>query len=69
MQRGNAVVDVVAGLKSPYSPDAVEHDSLFNCFSVTKGVAAAAVHLLADRGHIELSAPVSRSPTTPVFAG
>ena len=36
-----------------------ESDTLFNVFSVTKAVAATAVHLLAQRGHIDLHAPVS----------
>lgn len=44
-----AVVDISAGRQSPYDGKPVDQDTIFNCFSVTKGVAAGAVHMLAER--------------------
>jgi CubicO group peptidase (beta-lactamase class C family) len=38
----------------------VQADTLFNCFSTTKGVAATALHILADRGQIDYEAPVAK---------
>ena len=38
----------------------VSHDTLFSCYSTTKGVAAAALHLLVDRGQIDYEAPVAK---------
>ncbi|MDR0591971.1 MAG: beta-lactamase family protein [Bifidobacteriaceae bacterium] len=35
-------------------------DSLFYCFSVTKPVTAMAVHLLAERGRLDLDRPIAR---------
>jgi CubicO group peptidase (beta-lactamase class C family) len=43
------VVDLSAGRQSPYDGKPVDRDTIFNCFSVTKGVAAGAVHMLAER--------------------
>ena len=58
-RNGKRVVDLWAGCQSPYDLRPVGPDSLFPCFSVTKGVAATAVHLLVERGLVELSAPVA----------
>ena len=44
------VVDLCCGLRDPYECTRVVADTLFNCFSVTKGVSAACIHLLADQG-------------------
>jgi CubicO group peptidase (beta-lactamase class C family) len=52
------VVDIAAGVMGPGDPRPVEPDSLFCAFSVTKGVAALAVHILAERGQIDYDAPV-----------
>jgi CubicO group peptidase (beta-lactamase class C family) len=38
----------------------VQPDTLFNCWSTTKGVAAAMVHLLVDRGLVDFDAPVAK---------
>jgi aarF domain-containing kinase len=54
------LVDISAGQQSPYDVLPVTSDTVFNCFSVTKGVAAGAVHLLAERGLIDLHAPVCK---------
>ena len=57
---GEPIVDVVAGQMGPDDPRPVQADTLFNSFSTTKGVAALALHILADRGQIAYDAPVGR---------
>ena len=65
-RHGEELIDLAGGLLSPYSRARVENDSLFNCFSVTKGLAAAAVWSLVSRGKIDVHAPVSdRTPNMP----
>ena len=49
LENGLPLLDLSAGLQSPYNGRPVGPDTLFNCFSVTKGVAAGAVHNLAER--------------------
>jgi CubicO group peptidase (beta-lactamase class C family) len=59
--RGNElVVDTWGGLADETTARAVDGDTLFNVYSVTKAVAATALHIQAERGHIEYEAPVSR---------
>jgi CubicO group peptidase (beta-lactamase class C family) len=58
--RGELVIDAWGGLADETSGRAVDGDTLFNVFSVTKAVAATAIHMLAERGHIEYDAPVAR---------
>ena len=55
---GVVVVDAVAGQMGPDDTRPVQPDSLFCSFSTTKGVAATALHILADRGVIDYDAPV-----------
>jgi CubicO group peptidase (beta-lactamase class C family) len=57
---GRPIVEVVAGRIGPADPRPVLPDTLFSSFSTTKGVAATALHILADRGLIEYDAPVAR---------
>lgn len=57
---GVRVVDVSAGRMGPADPRPVRPDTLFSSFSTTKGVAATALHILADRGLIDYDAPVAR---------
>jgi CubicO group peptidase (beta-lactamase class C family) len=57
---GKVVVDTVAGQMGPDDARPVQADTLFCCFSVTKGLAALAVHILADRGLIEYDVPVAK---------
>jgi CubicO group peptidase (beta-lactamase class C family) len=57
---GELVVDAWAGTMGPGDDRPLRRDSLFSSYSTTKGVAAAALHLLADRGQIEYAAPVAR---------
>jgi CubicO group peptidase (beta-lactamase class C family) len=56
---GAPIVDAWAGTMGPGDPRPVGPDTLFNSFSTTKGVAATAVHILADRGLIDYDAPVA----------
>jgi CubicO group peptidase (beta-lactamase class C family) len=58
--RGQLVIDTWGGLADPASGRAVDGDTLFNVYSVTKAVAATAVHMLVDRGLLGYDDPVSR---------
>ena len=49
---GEPIVDVWAGTMGPNDDRPVQPDSLFLSFSTTKGVAALALHMLADRGQL-----------------
>ena len=57
---GEKFVDVWAGQMGQNDPRAVQVDSLFFSWSTTKGVAATALHILADKGLIKYGAPVVR---------
>ena len=59
-QAGEPIVDTWAGAMGPEDPRPVQADTLFNCFSTTKGVAATALHILADRGQIEYEQSVAK---------
>ena len=58
--RGKLVVDAWGGIADPGSGRAVDGDTLFNVYSVTKAVAATALHMLVDRGLLDYDAPVAR---------
>lgn len=58
--RGRLVVDAWGGVADPATGRLVDGDTLFNVYSVTKAVAATALHLQAERGLIEYDAPVAR---------
>lgn len=58
--RGEEVVNQNIGLADPATGRPVEPDTLFNAFSVAKGIAVTALHLQAERGLIEYDAPVAR---------
>jgi CubicO group peptidase (beta-lactamase class C family) len=45
---------------NPATGRLVDGETLFNVYSVTKAVAATALHILADRSHIDYDAPVTR---------
>lgn len=49
---GNAIVDTAAGVLGKFDPRPVQPDSLFSCFSVTKGITAGLLHWLADQGYV-----------------
>ncbi|WP_223446260.1 serine hydrolase domain-containing protein [Pseudomonas sp. BF-R-19] len=57
---GQLVIDAWGGLADETTGRMVDGDTLFNVYSVTKAVAATALHILADRGFIDYNAPVSR---------
>ncbi|MEZ4493518.1 MAG: serine hydrolase domain-containing protein [Dehalococcoidia bacterium] len=57
---GEKIVETVAGQMGPEDPRPMQPDTLINAFSVTKGVASTAMHILVDRGQIDLDAPVAR---------
>nr|ALW83626.1 esterase [uncultured organism] len=59
-QNGEKIVDIVAGVMGPDDPRPVQPDTLFNSFSTTKGVAATALHILAEQGKLEYEQPVAR---------
>ncbi|MHC8320414.1 serine hydrolase domain-containing protein [Pseudomonas sp. GB2N2] len=56
---GKLVIDAWSGFTDETRTQAVDGDTLFNVYSVTKAVAATALHILADRGQIDYDAPVS----------
>ncbi|MBX7192354.1 MAG: beta-lactamase family protein [Sandaracinaceae bacterium] len=58
-RRGELVVDLWGGLADAESARPWEARTRVCVFSVTKGLAAMALHLLADRGRLEWDAPVA----------
>ena len=57
--RGKLVVDAWGGTADPATGRPVTADTLFNVYSVTKAVAATALHMLVDRGLLDYDAPVA----------
>jgi CubicO group peptidase (beta-lactamase class C family) len=57
---GKIVADACAGQMGPEDTRPVKPDTLFLSFSTTKGIAALAVHQLADRGLLDYDAPVAK---------
>lgn len=57
---GELVIDAWAGIADPVSGRKVDGDTLFNVFSVSKAVAATAVHVQAERELIDYDRPVAR---------
>lgn len=57
---GKLVIDAWSGYADQESGRKVDGGTLFNVYSVTKAVAATALHILADRGLIDYDAPVVR---------
>ena len=58
--RGELIIDAVAGLADTATARSADDRTLFPVFSVTKGVTALALHLQAERGLVDLTAPVAR---------
>ncbi len=52
-------VDVAAGHADPARSRAVDHDTLFNIWSVSKAITATLLHLQAERGLIDYDAPIA----------
>lgn len=59
-RRGELVVDLWGGLADTKTGRPWERDTRIVLFSVTKGFAAMAFHLLADRGQLAFDAPVAQ---------
>ncbi|MEV0593184.1 serine hydrolase domain-containing protein [Nonomuraea cavernae] len=56
---GRKVVDLWGGIADPQTGRRWERDTLQVVYSTTKGVVAACAHLLAQRGELDLDAPVA----------
>ena len=56
---GELVIDAWGGVADPQSGRPVDGDTLFNVFSVTKGVVATALHIQAERGLVDYDRPVA----------
>jgi CubicO group peptidase (beta-lactamase class C family) len=56
---GELVVDAVAGVADPATGRPVTSDTPFFSFSIGKGVAATAVHVLAEHGVIDYDTPIA----------
>jgi CubicO group peptidase (beta-lactamase class C family) len=56
---GRKVVDLWGGIADPETGRSWERDTLQVVYSTTKGVTAACAHLLAQRGDLDLDAPVA----------
>src|SRR5690606_28353889 len=57
--QGKLVIDAWGGIADPVSGRPVDGDTLFNVFSVTKAVAATAVHVQAEKGLLDYDAPIA----------
>jgi CubicO group peptidase (beta-lactamase class C family) len=57
--RGQKVIDIAAGIADPATGRPVTPETLFNVYSVTKAVAATALHIQAERGHVDYDAPIA----------
>jgi CubicO group peptidase (beta-lactamase class C family) len=56
---GELVIDCWAGIADQATGRRVDADTLFNVFSVTKAVASTAIHVQAERGHVDYDAPIA----------
>lgn len=57
--RGRKVIDICAGLADPATGRPVRPDTLFNVYSVTKAIAATALHIQAERGRVAYEARIA----------
>jgi CubicO group peptidase (beta-lactamase class C family) len=57
--KGELVIDVWAGVADTVTGRLVDGDTLFNVFSVTKGIVATALHVQAERGLVAYDRPVA----------
>jgi CubicO group peptidase (beta-lactamase class C family) len=58
-QDGELIIDQWIGVADDTTGRLVDDRTLFPVFSVTKAVVATAVHLEAERGHLDINAPVA----------
>jgi CubicO group peptidase (beta-lactamase class C family) len=56
---GELVIDTWGGIADTGTGRLVDGDTLFNVFSVTKGITATALHIQAERGFVEYDRPVA----------
>ena len=56
---GELAIDAWAGLASEVARRPVDGDTLFTAFSISKGITATCVHILADHGLIDYDAPIA----------
>lgn len=56
---GEVVMDVWAGLADESTHQQVNGETLFNSFSISKGIVSTCIHILADRGLLDYDAPIS----------
>ena len=56
--KGEQVIDAWGGVADPATGRKVDGDTLFNVYSVTKAVAATAIHMLVDRGLLDEDTPI-----------
>src|SRR5262249_44855382 len=59
-KEGRLVVDVLGGVADKTTGRKVDKNTLFNVFSVTKGVTATALHIQAERGLVAYDAPIAK---------
>ncbi|MGD9895126.1 MAG: serine hydrolase domain-containing protein, partial [Dehalococcoidia bacterium] len=59
-RNGEVVIDAAAGIADRESGRPVDGDTLFTVFSVSKGVTATCIHLLAERGRLSYDDPIAR---------
>lgn len=57
--QGRQVLNVWDGLADPAAGKAASEDTLYNVYSVTKAVAATALHIQAEKGRIDYDAPIA----------
>ena len=58
---GKMVLNVWDGLADPANGTPAAADTLYNVYSVTKAVAATALHIQAEKGHVDYDAPIADS--------
>ena len=59
-RKGQLVYAKAFGLRDPAKPDAMEADSIFRIYSMTKPMASVAAMILVEEGRLQLSDPVSK---------
>lgn len=57
--QGKMVLNVWDGLADPANGTPAAADTLYNVYSVTKAVAATALHIQAEKGHVDYDAPIA----------
>lgn len=57
--RGEKVIDVWDGLADPARGRKADADTLYNVYSVTKALAATALHIQAEKGRVDYDAPIA----------